>query len=147
MAKSPASRTPFPDVAPSRRRNMAAIKRKNTKPEKLVRSTLHQLGYRFRVDASDLPGRPDLVFPRKKIAIFVHGCFWHNHGACSAGRVPATRREYWAPKLLRNSERDTRNLTALRQQGWSVYVLWECELRDQSWLKLLSGILGSPRTM
>lgn len=114
-----------------RSRNMAAIRGRDTKPEMIVRRIVHRLGYRFRLHRRDLPGRPDLVLPRHRAVIFVHGCFWHQHD-CRYGRVkPATRAEFWKTKRDQNSERDTRNVKALRKMGWRVLVVWECWTRDK----------------
>ena len=113
-----------------RSRNMAAIRGRDTKPEMIVRRLVHRLGYRFRLHRRDLPGRPDLVLPRHRVVIFVHGCFWHQHD-CRYGRVvPATRAEFWQNKRDENAARDVRNLTALRNAGWRVAVTWECWTRD-----------------
>lgn len=113
-----------------RRRNMGAIRGTNTKPELIVRRITHALGRRFRLHRKDLPGRPDLVFPRLRRVILVHGCFWHVHD-CRYGRVaPSTNAEFWAGKRESNVARDARNLEALREAGWSVLVVWECETRD-----------------
>lgn len=119
-------------TAKARSRTMAAIRSKNTKPEVLVRSLVHGLGYRFRLHAKDLPGNPDLVFRSKKKVIFVHGCFWHQHSSakCQDGRMPKSNRLYWKPKLLKNTERDKRSLTALRALKWKVLVIWECETKN-----------------
>jgi DNA mismatch endonuclease, patch repair protein len=107
---------------------MATIRSKDTRPEMLVRRLAHRLGYRFRLHRKGLPGSPDLVFPSRQKAIFVHGCFWHRHD-CSWGRkAPSVRLDYWLPKLERNRTRDRANLDALKRLGWSVLVLWECEL-------------------
>lgn len=112
-----------------RSRNMAAIKGGNTKPEMRIRSLLHSLGYRFRLHRKDLSGKPDIVLPKHRTVIFVHGCFWHSHD-CRWGRVvPKTRQEFWADKRLRTTQRDTQNLRALKAAGWHVIVIWEC----QSW--------------
>ena len=111
-----------------RSRNMAAIRSKDMKPEKVVRSLVHRLGFRFRLHQKDLPGTPDLVFPSMKKVIFVHGCFWHQHQTCREGRVPNSRQEYWIPKLTRNVERDAQHVLSLRKQGWKVLTLWECEI-------------------
>ena len=108
---------------------MSSVRSKGTKPELLVRRTLHRLGYRYRIHRRDLPGSPDLVFPGRNKAIFVHGCFWHGHG-CRWGRLPKTKLDYWKPKIEANRERDQRNLAALRDAGWSVKVVWQCELRN-----------------
>jgi len=115
--------------AAERSRVMRAVKSGDTTPELIVRRLVHALGYRFRLHRSDLPGKPDLVFPRRQKAIQVHGCFWHRH-ACQAGQsTPATRLDYWNAKFARNVERDRRNLRALRRMGWSVLVVWECQTR------------------
>ena len=109
---------------------MAAIRSMGMKPEMLVRSLVHRMGYRYRLHAKDLPGKPDLVFrPRKKV-IFVHGCFWHQHTrpSCKDGRVPRSNLGYWSAKLIRNAERDARNATDLKAMGWRVLVLWECDV-------------------
>jgi DNA mismatch endonuclease (patch repair protein) len=112
-----------------RSRNMAAIKGGNTKPEMRIRSLLHSIGYRFRLHRKDLSGKPDIVLPKHRTVIFVHGCFWHSHD-CRWGRVvPKTRQEFWADKRLRTTQRDTQNLRALKAAGWRVIVIWEC----QSW--------------
>jgi DNA mismatch endonuclease, patch repair protein len=108
---------------------MAAIRSANTKPEMRVRSALHALGYRFRLHRKDLPGRPDIVLPRLRTVIFVHGCFWHCHRCKFGSVVPATRADFWAAKRAGNVARDRRNRAALRRAGWRVFVLWECEVR------------------
>ncbi len=117
-------------LTPERRSaNMARIRAKDTKPEMIVRRMVHRLGARYRLHRKDLPGKPDLVFgPRRKV-IFVHGCFWHLH-SCRDGRIPASRRDYWEPKLTRNVERDAAACAALEAAGWQVLVIWECEIRD-----------------
>jgi len=113
-----------------RRRCMAAIRGKDTKPEKIVRSLAHRMGYRFRLHRKDLPGRPDLVFPCRRKVIFVHGCFWHQHPGCRFASRPATRPEFWAKKLSGNRARDRRVQAELRRQGWKVLVVWECQTRN-----------------
>lgn len=112
-----------------RSRIMAAIKSKNTKPEKAVRSALYKRGYRFRLHRKELPGTPDIVLFRHKTAIFVHGCFWHQHG-CKHTSKPKTRKAYWNDKFAANNRRDKRNFAELRRDGWKVVVVWECEIRD-----------------
>jgi DNA mismatch endonuclease (patch repair protein) len=107
---------------------MSRIRSKDTQPECNVRSLLHSLGYRFRLHRSDLPGKPDIVLPRHRKIILVHGCFWHGH-SCQLASKPKTNRTYWTPKIRYNRDRDQRNLTALQEQGWAVLVLWECEIR------------------
>jgi DNA mismatch endonuclease (patch repair protein) len=110
-----------------RSRVMRAVKGGDTTPELVVRRLVHALGYRFRLHRRDLPGQPDLVFPRLGKVIQVHGCFWHRHG-CEAGQsTPASRLDYWNSKFTRNVERDRRNLRKLRRLGWSVLVVWECQ--------------------
>jgi DNA mismatch endonuclease, patch repair protein len=113
-----------------RSRNMAAIRGKDTGPEKTIRRLVHAMGYRYVIHDRRLPGRPDLVFPRRRKVIFVHGCFWHMH-KCKYGRVvPATNAEFWRRKRLGNVERDVRAIGALIAQGWQALVAWECEIRD-----------------
>ena len=113
-----------------RSRIMARVKSKGTKPEMVVRRTLHGLGYRYRLHRTDLPGRPDLTFPSRRKVLFVNGCFWHNHPNCANVRVPISNREYWIPKLERNRARDLRNLSLLEESGWAVTTVWECQLSD-----------------
>lgn len=115
--------------AERRSRIMARVGQKDTKPEMILRRALFSLGYRYRLHSHLLPGRPDLVFPARKKAIFVHGCFWHGHG-CRWGKLPKTRLDYWGPKIRANVERDERALTKLAEGGWSAYVIWQCELRQ-----------------
>lgn len=110
-----------------RKLNMSRITAKNTNPEMLVRRGLHARGLRYRLHHQALPGRPDLIFPRYRAAVFVHGCFWHAHG-CSLSKLPTTRREFWQAKLAANAARDQRVLGALQANGWRVLVVWECAL-------------------
>lgn len=112
----------------SRSRNMAAVAGKDTKPEVLLRSTLHAAGFRFRLHAPELPGRPDIVLPRYRAAIFVHGCFWHRHVGCRRGSAPSSNVEFWRAKLDGNVQRDARNISLLLALGWRVAVVWECGL-------------------
>ena len=109
--------------------NMRAIRSKDMLPELAVRSLVHRLGYRFRLHRSDLPGKPDLVFPSRRKVIFVHGCFWHSH-ECKIAHVPKSNKDYWEPKLGRNRARDLQNVEALKADGWRVLVIWECKTRD-----------------
>lgn len=109
---------------------MANVRSANTKPEMIVRRVAHGLGYRYRLHVRSLPGSPDLVFPRKKKVIFVHGCFWHRHDGCSRMTFPKTRADYWNAKFSANVARDAVQATALRELGWSVLTIWECETRD-----------------
>lgn len=115
--------------------NMSRIKGKNTKPELLVRSILHLHGYRFRLHVATLPGKPDIVLPKYKVAIYVHGCFWHMHG-CNNSRIPATRHDWWKEKLESNVQRDKRNIYDLTTLGWKVLVIWECQFRRLSQMQL-----------
>ena len=112
-----------------RSKNMAAIRSVNTRPELAVRKYLLSRGYRYR-SYYKLPGKPDIVFIGKKIAVFVHGCFWHRHHDCALARMPKSRLEFWAPKLERNRVRDGQVRRKLRRLGWQSLVIWECELRD-----------------
>lgn len=107
---------------------MARIRSRDTKPELHVRSALHRHGYRFRLQATDLPGKPDIVLRRHRTAIFVHGCFWHGHAHCKDGRRPKSNTKYWNGKIGRNIERDSRRSTEYRRLGWKRIVVWECEI-------------------
>jgi DNA mismatch endonuclease (patch repair protein) len=113
-----------------RRRIMQAVKTRDTGPELIVRRILHRLGYRYRLNATKLPGRPDIVFPVRKRVIFVHGCFWHGHG-CAKGQAPKSRLDYWGPKLEVNRERDAVQVRALEDLGWSVLTIWQCETLER----------------
>lgn len=108
---------------------MRRVGQKNTKPEMVVRKFLHGNGYRFRLHRKDLPGHPDIVLPKHRAAIFVHGCFWHGH-SCRRGKRPATNTEFWDKKLLGNLERDKANYKKLSALGWRVVVIWECEIKN-----------------
>jgi DNA mismatch endonuclease (patch repair protein) len=116
-------------VDPARSRQMALVRGKDTAPEMVVRRLAHGLGHRFRLHRKDLPGKPDLVFPSSRRAIFVHGCFWHGHADpdCRRARVPKTRTEFWTQKISRNAARDAVTDAALREAGWKVLTVWECE--------------------
>jgi len=120
--------------------NMSRIKCRDTGPERQVRSLLHRLGFRFTLTCRDLPGRPDIVLPRHRAAIFVHGCFWHRHEHCRNSVLPKTRPEFWLSKLNGNVERDARNAVALKRLGWKVIVVWECEVENEP--KLLRRLLS-----
>ena len=119
-------------LTPEQRRfNMSRIRGRNTAPEMLVRRLLHRAGYRYRLHARELPGKPDLVFPSRRKVIFVHGCFWHGH-RCRYGRVrPRTNADFWSAKLAGNVQRDRKVRSELTRAGWKALVMWECELRDQ----------------
>jgi DNA mismatch endonuclease (patch repair protein) len=118
-------------ISPLRSRIMRSITKKNTRPELAVRQVLHAMGLRFRLHRRDLPGTPDVVLPRHRAAVLVHGCFWHQHADCKHAKLPRTRPEYWLPKLARNAERDVRSKAALKSAGWRVFVVWECETKDR----------------
>ena len=129
-----------------RSENMRRIKSGNTCPEMVVRQLLYRLGYRYRLHWSKLPGKPDIVLTRARKAIFVHGCFWHQHEFCRHGRLPKSRLDYWAPKLARNRARDEQIQRELRALGWDVLVIWECEVADAERLeRCLSRFVGCPR--
>lgn len=117
---------------PTRSRMMSAITSRNTKPEITVRKFLHARGYRFRLHRKDLPGRPDIVLPKWKACIFVHGCFWHRHPDCRYATTPKTRPEFWTKKFRENVARDHRNIETLRVAGWSCHIIWECELKGSN---------------
>lgn len=123
---------------------MSLIRAKNTKPELLVRRLVRDLGYTYRLNVNDLPGRPDLVLKSQRKVIFVHGCFWHQHGTCSRSRIPKTRQEFWIPKFQANKARDEHQISTLKAMGWSVLIIWECEIGDASLLfpKLLEFLLS-----
>ena len=107
---------------------MRAVKGKNTGPEMTVRRLVHGMGYRYRLHRKGLPGKPDLVFARRRKVIFVHGCFWHGHACKRGDRIPRTNRDYWTRKIARNRERDQEHLGALRADRWRALVIWECEV-------------------
>lgn len=113
-----------------RSERMSRVRARNTGPELAVRQALHARGYRYRLHDKRLPGKPDLVFSSRRKVIFVHGCFWHRHSGCSLARLPKSRLDFWQTKLEGNKHRDARHLEQLRELGWSVLVVWECELRD-----------------
>lgn len=108
---------------------MSGIRSKDTKPELFVRKALHARGFRYRLGGAGLPGRPDLVFPSRKIAIFIHGCFWHRH-ECRYFKWPDSNSDFWVQKINKNAERDACNLSALEAMGWRVCIVWECKLRE-----------------
>lgn len=119
----------------TRSRMMSGIRGKNTKPELLVRKALHERGFRYRLHATDLAGKPDLVFPKYRAVIFVHGCYWHGHN-CHLFKLPSTNVEFWTDKIENNKLRDAKNINTLVSAGWRVLVLWECALRG----KMQTGI-------
>jgi DNA mismatch endonuclease (patch repair protein) len=124
-------------IPPERSHLMARVRGKNTGPEILVRKALHRAGLRFRLHSRNLPGRPDIVLPRLKIAIFVHGCFWHRHEGCKLSSDPKTRVEFWRSKFDANVARDRRNEEALSGLGWKVVTVWECQTRKAQSLAVL----------
>jgi DNA mismatch endonuclease (patch repair protein) len=127
----------------ARSAHMRRIRKVDTKPELRVRRLAHRLGYRFRLHRRNLPGTPDLVFPRLRKAILVHGCFWHQHPGCRLARAPKSRLEYWEPKLRRNQERDKLARAELAARGWEVLVVWECETeRAETLAARISAFLG-----
>lgn len=115
--------------------NMSRIKGKDTKPELIVRSLLHSMGYRYRLHQKNLPGKPDLVFKKYRTVIFVHGCFWHRHKGCKFAYEPKSRQEFWQRKFLENEARDIKNQSTLGNLGWKVLVIWECEVDNIEKLK------------
>ncbi|WP_124336434.1 very short patch repair endonuclease [Pseudomonas chlororaphis] len=135
----------------TRSRMMAGIKGKDTRPELVVRRFLHAHGYRFRLHRRDLPGKPDIILPRLKVCIFVHGCFWHRHAGCRYAVLPKTRVDFWTEKLESNVDRDRKALQELDRAGWRVFTVWECELKTPeaalpALLKCLRA-LESPKSM
>lgn len=134
------------DIA-TRSRMMAGIGPKHTRPELAVRRYLHAAGLRFRLHAPDLPGRPDLVFARARVAVFVNGCFWHRHPGCRFATTPSTRVEFWRDKFERNVERDRRNAAQLKRRGWTVVTIWECEARNEVALDHLFWVVRAAEAM
>ncbi len=114
---------------------MRCVKSANTTPEMRVRSLIYKLGYRYRLCRPELPGKPDIVFISKRKVIFVHGCYWHGHDCARGSRIPKTNTDYWVEKVTKNKTRDAANIASLQEQGWSVLVIWECELRDEDSMK------------
>jgi DNA mismatch endonuclease (patch repair protein) len=114
---------------------MRNVRSVNTTPELKIRSLLHGLGFRFRLHRSDLPGIPDIVLPKHRTVLFVHGCFWHRHPGCPRASTPAVKPDYWLPKFARTTERDRQNQEELQRRGWNVIVVWECELKNALTLK------------
>ncbi|SDK03688.1 very short patch repair endonuclease [Billgrantia gudaonensis] len=130
----------------TRSRIMGRVRNKDTRPEMTVRRLVHGAGYRYRLHGKKLPGKPDLVFKSRRKVIFVHGCFWHRHEGCTLARLPKSRLDFWLPKLEANRERDKRNEEHLREMGWDVLIIWECELKDQeALLSRVSAFLDQSR--
>ena len=133
-------------LTPERRSwNMSRIRGKDTRPEILVRSLLHSLGYRFRLNRKDVPGKPDIVLPKYKTAIYVHGCFWHRHEKCRLAYTPKSNLDFWSKKFARNLERDAEVAAKLKSDGWNQITIWECELGDIPAVEgKLRGLLRKP---
>ncbi len=128
---------------------MSRIRSRDMKPERMVRSLVHRMGYRFRLHRRDLPGRPDLALPGRRAVIFVHGCFWHWHddANCPIAGLPKSNQAYWLPKLTRTRERDVENTMQLRERGWRSLSVWECELRNLRGVKArIRAFLDEPRS-
>lgn len=141
-------RSAVPDETPAelRSRTMRAVRSRDTRPEMAVRRFLHAAGLRYRLHDRRLAGKPDLVFPGRRIVLFVHGCFWHQHANCPAAERPRSQLEYWSRKLDRNMARDLRHRAELESEGWKVMVIWECETRDRKTLEDLAlRIRETPR--
>jgi len=124
-----------------RSKNMAAIKGKNTKPEMLVRRFLHANGFRYKLHDKTLPGKPDIVLPKYKTVIFIHGCFWHGHEGCKYYAVPKTRTEWWLNKINSNIANDEKAVIALKKEGWKIIMLWECELKPKTSSETLNSLI------
>lgn len=122
---------------------MSGIRSKNTKPEMVVRRWLHKNGYRFRLHRKDLPGKPDIVLPKYKTVIFVHGCFWHRHEGCKNSTIPKSRATWWLEKLERNTSRDEAVMHTLRESGWRVLVVWECQVRNGTFVGALLSFFST----
>lgn len=135
----------------TRSKMMASIRRRDTKPELVVRKALHAAGFRYRLDVRSLPGSPDIVLPKWRTAIFVHGCFWHRHPGCAYASTPATRSEFWQAKFDANVARDHRNESALLDAGWKIAIVWECGLskggRDETIGSLIDFVRRPPSGM
>lgn len=121
--------------------NMSRIRAKDTKPEMLVRRFLHAQGFRYKLHDKSLPGKPDLVLPKYKTVIFIHGCFWHGHEGCRYYVVPKTRTEWWLNKINGNRANDEKAIKALKREGWQVIILWECDLKRASNGETLLGVI------
>lgn len=129
----------------TRSRMMSGIRGKDTKPELAVRRALHRAGYRFRLHRKDLPGCPDIVLPKYRAVIFVHGCFWHGHG-CRYFKIPKTRTDFWLDKIMANAKRDRLNAESLRAAGWLVLTVWECDIIDNTdWFTIIKAGLSDAR--
>lgn len=123
--------------------NMSQIKGKDTKPEMIVRKHLHSKGYRYRLHVKDLPGKPDIVLPKYRTVIFVHGCFWHGHEGCRYFKIPGTRTEWWREKINKTVTNDEENIHKLTERGWNVYIVWECQLKPDKKDRTLKCVMDS----
>lgn len=137
MQKSDAQKLAYASVTPATRSRMQAVPGRNTEPEIRVRRALHEIGYRFRLQRKDLPGTPDIVLPRHRKIVLVHGCFWHGHESCKRAKLPVNNASTWREKIRLNRERDQRNVAELREYGWDVLIIWECQTRDPVLLERL----------
>ncbi|MBN9004884.1 MAG: DNA mismatch endonuclease Vsr [Rhizobiales bacterium] len=128
---------------------MARVRGRDTKPEMRVRRALHAAGLRYRLHAKGLPGRPDLILPSRRVAVFVHGCFWHRHPdpECKLARLPKSRLDFWLPKLEGNRARDERNKVALEALGWKIIEVWECQTKPEDLAKLAKAVARMPRAI
>ena len=124
---------------------MSRVRSKDTTPELKVRSVVHRAGYRYRLHANDLPGKPDIVMPRYRTVILVHGCYWHRHPECKQASMPKTNVDYWEKKFKVNVARDKRNYAALKQGGWKILVIWECQTRNPQKLEAFLSTALPPR--
>lgn len=124
---------------------MAKVKGSDTKPEEKVRKALFCEGFRYRKNVARLPGKPDIVLAKYRAVVFVHGCFWHQHENCPEAVLPQTRQEYWIPKLRKNAERDLRNAERLKQNGWRIFIVWECELRPRLFQDTMNSLVKNLR--
>ncbi|WP_274362916.1 very short patch repair endonuclease [Paenibacillus thermotolerans] len=122
---------------------MSKISGKNTKPEIIVRKLLHRMGYRFRLHRIDLPGKPDIVLPKYKKVILVHGCFWHGHDGCVKSKLPETNKDFWLKKIGKNIERDLKHFKSLEELGWDVLIIWSCEMSKKADLITIEQRLGT----
>ena len=129
-----------------RSKRMSLVKNKDSKAELIVRKLVHSMGYRYRLHVSNVPGKPDLVFPGKRKIIFVHGCFWHRHECFNGQRLPKSRLDFWQPKLEKNKERDIKTQAILKEQGWDVLIIWECMIKDRELLQnIIKTFLDTPK--
>lgn len=124
----------MPDVHDkvTRSYNMSRIRSTNTKPEILIRKFLHANGLRYKIHDNKLPGKPDIVLPKYKTVIFIHGCFWHSHADCKYAKFPKTNSSYWTPKIIHNTVKDKQHIRLLKQDGWKIIVLWTCKLKSKT---------------